>query len=166
MEHMIRIMRVMPLALMLAGGGILAGCGMMKPSPPKPQLLKLSFSISADVNPDDKNRPSPIVLRIYQLKDDAAFKDAEFFALSDKEQATLGPTLVSRLEVELNPGEQRTVDYQLSPDAHFVGVAAQYRDYRNAAWRAEIGSPNKPLTIKKKKLSVAAARAAVTVSAQ
>jgi type VI secretion system protein VasD len=162
---MVRITRMIPLALMLAGCGMLAAC---KASPPKPQLLKLSFSISADVNPDDKNRPSPIVLRIYQLKDDAPFKDAEFFALSDKEQATLGPALVSRLEVELNPGEQRTVDFQLSPDAHFVGVAAQYRDYRNAAWRAEIGSQNKPLAamIKKKKLTVAATRALVTVSAQ
>jgi type VI secretion system protein VasD len=161
---MVRIMRMIPLALMLASCGMLAAC---KASPPKPQLMKLSFSISADVNPDDKNRPSPIVLRVYQLKDDAPFKDAEFFALSDKEQATLGPALVSRIEVELNPGEQRTVDFQLSPDAHFVGVAAQYRDYRNAAWRAEIGS-QKGLTgmIKKKTLTVAAARAAVTVSAQ
>lgn len=165
MQHMVRITRMIPLALMLASGGMLAAC---KAAPPKPQLLKLSFSISTDVNPDDKNRPSPIVLRVYQLKDDAPFKDAEFFALSDKEQATLGPALVSRIEFELNPGEQRTVDYQLSPDAHFVGVAAQYRDYRNAAWRAEIGSQNKPLagTIKKKKLTVAAARAAVTVSVQ
>lgn len=156
---------MMALALLLAGGGMLAAC---KSSPPKPQLTKLSFSISADVNPDDKNRPSPIVLRVYQLKDDAPFKDAEFFALSDKEQATLGASLVSRIEVELGPGEQHTVDLQLSPDAHFLGVAAQYRDYRNAAWRAEIGSPTKALiaVVKKKKLVVAAARAAVTLSAQ
>jgi len=162
---MVRILRVSALALMLASGGMLAGC---KSAPPKPQPLKLSFSISADVNPDDKHRPSLIVLRVYQLKDDAPFKEAEFFALSDKEQATLGASLVSRLEVELNPGEQHTENLQLSPDTHFLGVAAQYRDYRNAAWRAEIGSANKPLAsvIKKKNVAVAAARAAVTVSAQ
>lgn len=159
---MLRTMCTMALALAVAS------CGMLKASPPKPQLLKLSLSVSADVNPDAQNRPSPIVLRIYQLKDDAAFKDADFFALYDKEQATLAAALVSRVEFEVAPGEQRTVDYQLSPDARFVGVAAAYRDIRNAAWRAEIGSQDKGLAgmTKKKKMSVAAGRARVSLSAQ
>jgi type VI secretion system protein VasD len=153
---MMRTLRT--LALVSAGLVWLAACGS---SPPKPQALKLNIAVSADVNPDTQNRPSPIVVRVYQLKDDAAFKDAEFFVLYDKEQATLAAALVSREEFELAPGEHRAVDYKLSPDAHFVAVAAAYRDIRNAAWRAEIGAP-----IKKKKIGVTIERARVSVAAE
>jgi type VI secretion system protein VasD len=146
------------LVLISAGVASLAGCGS---SPPKPQAMKLSVAMSADVNPDTQNRPSPIVVRVYQLKDDAAFKDADFFALYDKEQATLAAALVSREEFELAPGEHHDADYKVSPDTHFIAVTAAYRDIRNAAWRAEMGAP-----VKKHKIAVAVERARVTVAAQ
>src|SRR5271167_4330924 len=131
-----RTFRAMPIALVLAACTMFAACA----SAPKPQPVnvKLNIVVSADVNPDAQNRPSPIVVRIYQLKDDAAFKDADFFALYDKEQATLAASMISRQEFEVAPGTQKTVDYQLSLDARFVGVAAAYRDIRNASWRAEV----------------------------
>jgi type VI secretion system protein VasD len=143
----------------------LTGC---KSAPPKPHVVKLTVAASADANPDAQNRPSPIVVRVYQLKDDAAFKDADFFALYDKEQATLAASLVSREEFEVAPGSQKTLDYQLSLDAKFVGVAAGYRNIRDAAWRAEIGAQDKGLgaIAKKKKLNVSAGRASVTVTAE
>lgn len=126
----------------------------------------MDIVVSADVNPDAANRPSPIVVRVYQLKDDAAFKDADFFALNDKEQATLAAALVSREEFVLAPGEHRAVDFKLSPDAHFVAVAAAYRDIRNAQWRAEIGAPDKGLVnvVKKNKIGIAVERAKVGFS--
>ena len=158
-----RILRM--LALMMAGLAWVAGCGS---SPPKPQAVKMNIVVSADVNPDAENRPSPIVVRVYQLKDDAAFKDADFFTLYDKEQATLAAALVSRVEFELAPGEHRAVDYKLSPDAHFVGVAAAYRDIRNASWRAEIGAPDKGMMnlVKKNKIGIAVDRARVSFPAE
>jgi type VI secretion system protein VasD len=161
---MMRMMRRAPIALlMLASCGWLTACGS---SPPKPQPVKINLVASADVNPDAENRPSPVVVRVYQLKDDAAFKDADFFALYDKEQATLAAALVSRVEFELAPGEQRAVDYQLTPDAHFVVVVAAYRDIRNAQWRAEIGAPDKPIAalVKKNKISVKVEHARVSIA--
>jgi len=151
--------------LLLAGLALLAGCGS---SPPKPQPIKMNIVVSADANPDAQNRPSPIVVRVYQLKDDAAFKDADFFALYDKEQATLAAALVSREEFELAPGEHRSVDYKLSPDAHFVGVTAAFRDIRNASWRAEMGAPDKRMInlVKKNKIGIAVDRARVSFPAE
>jgi type VI secretion system protein VasD len=159
-----RALRVMGSGLLLAGLAWLSGCGS---SPPKPQPIKMNIVVSADVNPDAENRPSPIVVRVYQLKDDAAFKDADFFTLYDKEQATLAAALVSREEFELAPGEHRAVDYKLSPDAHFVAVAAAYRDIRNAAWRAETGAPDKRMInmVKKNKIGIAVDRARVSFAA-
>jgi type VI secretion system protein VasD len=165
MQPMVRTFRILPIALLLASSLTLTAC---KSGPPKPQVLKLSVAVSADANPDGQNRPSPIVIRIYQLKDDGAFKDADFFALYDKEQATLAASLISRQEFEVAPGAQKVADYQVSPDARFVGVAAGYRNIRDAVWRAEIGSQDKGLAgiAKKKKLNVSAGRASVTVSAE
>ena len=165
MKPMTRIFRTLSIALLMPSCLTLTAC---KSAPPKPKVLKLNVAVSADANPDAQNRPSPIVIRVYQLKDDAAFKDADFFALYDKEQPTLAASLISRQEFEVAPGAQKVVDYQLAPDAKFFGVAAGYRNIRDAAWRAEIGSQDKGLAAiaKKKKLNVSAGRAAVTVSAE
>jgi type VI secretion system protein VasD len=157
--------RALPIVLLMASCLALTAC---KSAPPKPHVVKLTVAASADANPDAQNRPSPIVVRVYLLKDDAAFKDADFFALYDKEQATLAASLVSREEFEVAPGSQKTLDYQLALDAKFVGVAAGYRNIRDAAWRTEIGTQDKGLAslAKKKKLNVSAGRASVTVSAE
>jgi|ERR1700733_8984583 type VI secretion system protein VasD len=157
--------QALPIVLLMAGCLALTAC---KSAPPKPQVVKLTVSAGADANPDAQNRPSPIVVRVYQLKDDAAFKDADFFALYDKEQATLAAALVSREEFEVAPGAQKSIDYKLAPDAKFVGVAAAYRNIRDATWRAQIGTQDKGLAgiAKKKKLNVAAGRASVTLSAE
>jgi len=156
--------RTIRMAVVLMSLG-LAACGS---SPPKPQAVKMKITVSADVNPDGASRPSPVVVRVYQLKDDAAFKEADFFALYDKEQATLAAALVSREEFELTPNEHRAVDYKLSPDAHFVGVAAAYRDIRNAQWRAEVGAPDKRMLnmVKKNQISIAVERARVSIAAE
>ena len=156
-----RILRTISIAFLLVSSAWLVACSS---APPKPQLVKLTLIASADVNPDGQNRPSPIVVRLYQLKDDAAFKDADIFTLFDKEQATLAAALVSREEYELAPGEHRNVDLQLSHDARFVGVIAAYRDIRNAQWRAQIGAPDKKLMnmIKKNKIGVAVEHARIS----
>jgi type VI secretion system protein VasD len=152
--------------LILAACAALAACGSAPPKP-QPVKLKLTVTVSPDVNPDAQNRPSPIVVRIYQLKEDTAFKGADYFALYDKEQATLAATLVSREELELAPAERNTADYAVSPDTRFIGVAAAYRDIRNAEWRAQIGSAEKGLAdaIKKGQIAIAVDRARVSFAA-
>ena len=130
------------LALLLTGiCVVVSACSATPPPQPAPTAIdvRMNVVVSADVNPDLQNRPSPIVVRIYQLKDDAAFRDAEFFALYDREQPTLAASLVSRNEFELLPGERRAVDMSFSTDTRFIAVAAAYRDIREADWRAVCG---------------------------
>jgi type VI secretion system protein VasD len=158
-----RTWRTMPIAFLLAACAVLAACAAAPPPPPKPVNVKLSIAVSADVNPDAQNRPSPVVVRIYQLKDDAAFKGADYFALYDTEQATLAAALVSRVEFELAPGERHVADFLLSPDTRFIGIAAAYRDIRNAAWRAQAGSADKGVAdlVKNNTIAIAVERARV-----
>ena len=145
------------LAMALAG----ASCGKAPPPPPTappppvtiaaaPEAkVKTSLTIAAgtDVNPDINGRPSPVVVRVYQLKADGAFTGAEFFALYNEEEKALGPELITRDEFVLAPAESRTLDVTLSPETRFVGAIAAFRDIRNAQWRAVLAAPKTGMTV-------------------
>lgn len=146
-------------AMLLALAGALAGC---KTAPPKPLLVSMRVTIGAAANPDQNGKPAPVVVRLYQLKDDAAFSAADFFALYDNEMMTLGPALIERREFELAPGEQRSFDYAVAADARFIGAIAAFRDIRNAQWRASAPTPKKKL--RKIPLAVAVDRLQITLS--
>ena len=136
--------------LALAGFGLvtatsagLVGCG----SPPKPvtSQIQLSISSTADLNPDTRNRPSPVSVRIYGLKAAAAFEAADFFSLFEKDTATLGADIVRREDLFLRPGETKTLELSLPADAKVLAVLVAYRDLERARWRVvraiEVGKP-------------------------
>ena len=143
-----------------------AGCG-KKPPPASPApapaapppitiaapaeaKVKAVMTITAgvDTNPDATGRPSPVVVRVYQLKTDASFNGAEFFALFDNDQKVLGAELISRDEFVMTPAERRTIDVVVSDQTRFVGAIAAYRDIRNSQWRAlAAAAPKKGLNI-------------------
>ena len=102
---------------------------------------------SPDVNPNDEGRPSPIVVRIYQLRDDMAFRSASFSRLYDDEQNALGQDLISRQQVALAPGEQRNINVRLAKDARFVGAVAAFRQMASARWRETVAAPQNGLKV-------------------
>jgi type VI secretion system protein VasD len=136
-----------------------AACAKAPPPPPAPSAMTIAaagdakikapmtIAASEDANPDSSGRPSPIVVRVYQLKTDAAFNAAEFFPLFDDEQKVLGAELISRDEFVLAPAEKRTIDVAFSGEARYVGAIAAFRDIRNAQWRVLVPAPKKGLTV-------------------
>ena len=118
--------------------GILAGCGS---SPPKPTRVEGSIAAATGLNPSINERPSPLLLRIYELRSATAFSQADFMALYQSDQATLAADLVVREEVMLQPGEMRPYNKQLSPETRFIGVVAVYRNVERATWRALVPVP-------------------------
>lgn len=121
----------------------LAACA-AKPAKPVPARAQLIAS--ADVNPDASGRASPIVVRLFQLRNDGELATADFFALYEKEKEALGASLISREEYVLAPGETRELDLPLSPETRYIGALAAYRDIRGSQWRAVAKVPEKKLT--------------------
>jgi len=123
--------------LLVAGAlavlAVLAGCA----SAPKPVVTAVTLDITAaaDLNPDARGRASPLTVRVYALKTPGVFQSADFFSLYDKDSATLGAELVKREEFQLAPGEKKTLQMTLEPDARSLGVMAAYRDLERARWR-------------------------------
>ena len=114
--------------------------------PAKPMQTHAQLIVSSDANPDLSGRASPIVVRLFQLRNDGEFASADFFALYDKEKEILGASLISREEYVLAPGETRALDLPVSAEARFIGALAAYRDIRSAHWRAVTRAPEKTLT--------------------
>jgi type VI secretion system protein VasD len=126
-----------------------ADAGAAAPSVAPPSNVKVPMTVAsrADANPDATGRPSPVVLRVYQLKTDAVFSRSEFFARFDDEQKVLGSELISRDEFVLTPAENRNLEITLNDDTRFVGAIAAFRDIRNAQWRILAKTPLRGLTI-------------------
>ena len=123
--------------LMILGGAALAlaalsGCE--KKAAPTEVEAHLRAAVS--MNPDDTNRPSPMVVRYYELSALGAFESADFFALYNNDQSILGASLLAREEMELAPSESRVLRRVVSPGTRYVGFVAAYRDIANAQWRA------------------------------
>jgi type VI secretion system protein VasD len=117
-------------------------------APPEAKTkASMMLSASADANPDGTGRPSPVVVRVYQLKTDAAFKGAEFFALFDDDQKVLGPEMITRDEYVLAPSEKKSIDVSVSKETRFVGALAAFRDIRNAQWRGLVAAPRSGLNV-------------------
>lgn len=127
---------------------------------PKPARVDGSIVAAAALNPSVSGRPSPLLLRVYELRSAASFNQADFMALYQTDQAALGPDLVAREEIMLRPGETRLFARALAPDTRFIGVVAAYRDLERSVWRAIVpvqGGKAHQLRVLADSLSISAA---------
>ncbi|PIM51005.1 type VI secretion system lipoprotein TssJ [Roseateles chitinivorans] len=130
--------------LALGALGLLGGCSSIDKlnpfsSSPKPTEVRGSIQASAQLNPSVNKRPSPLLVRVYELKSANAFNAADFISLYQKDQAELGAEMVAREEMTLQPGESRPIAKKtLSPETRFIAVFGAYRDLEHARWRAVV----------------------------
>ncbi len=97
---------------------------------------------SATVNPGENGRPLPVVVRLYQLKNDVAFRAAAYDGLYKDDQGTLGSDIVDKpTAVTLRASDQTVVSLLVSSEVRFIGVVAFYRQYDNAQWKILIPTP-------------------------
>lgn len=118
--------------LLSACAALLWGCA----SGPKPTPVDIQLAGAATVNPDSRNRPSPVMVRVYELKTPAAFESADFFSLFDKDRETLAADMNARDEFVLQPGQTLSLKRLAKPDTRFIAVLAAYRDLERSRWRA------------------------------
>jgi type VI secretion system protein VasD len=114
---------------------LLGACGS---KPILPNVLTVDVQATANLNPSSSGRPSPVVVRVYELKAAAPFESADFVSLFEKDQATLGGDVVARDEFVLRPGETKAIRRELDVDSKFIAVMAIFRDLERAKWRAVV----------------------------
>lgn len=137
--------------MLLAASALLGGCGMFggdkSPAPmeieikPAPEEASLDFLAVASplINPAADGTPAPAMLRLYQLKGDTAFVNANFRQLWEDDEATLGPTLLGKTEMILEPGGVKRIASNLIEGTVIVAVVVGFRNFEEAKWRAMVG---------------------------
>ncbi|ROM56915.1 type VI secretion system-associated lipoprotein [Pseudomonas canadensis] len=118
----------------LAALVLMAGCSSLSPYS---DITKLNLKLTASdqLNPDLNGRPSPIVVRLFELKHPVSFENADFFSLYERAKESLAPDMVASEELELRPGETVEFKLRLEEGSRYVGVLAAYRDLSETQWR-------------------------------
>lgn len=144
MPGSIRTWAAVALALWLSGCGLF---GKDKPPPPTeieikpaPAEAQIDFIAMASplINPLPDGQPSPLVLRLYLLNADTNFVNASFRQLWEADEATLGPTMLGKTELVLNPGGVERVKAEMVEGTVLVAVVVGFRNFEEAKWRAMV----------------------------
>ena len=159
--------------LSLAAAAALSACSAPQPVAPKEQVkLKLAIDAKSTVNPDDKGRASPVLVRLYELKTETVFENADYFSLDTNDKTVLMQDLLARDEFVLRPGESRDIERKLNPDTRALGLLIGYRELGKAQWRTVYKLPPAPevawyrtvIPARKVKLQVSLDQQSITVS--
>ena len=97
--------------------------------------LDIAITAASDVNPDEKERARPLLVRFYELRSSANFETADYFSLHSGDRAVIGTDLLSREEFVVRPGEQRNIRRKSHPDIEAIAVIAGYQDLATSDWR-------------------------------
>ena len=95
--------------------------------------VRLTFDVSSDINPDSSGRPSPLMVRVYELKSPTLFERANFIDLYQRDQQVLGADYIAKHDIRrLTPGDERVETLMLSDDAQYIAVFAEFTRYQDA----------------------------------
>ncbi len=104
-------------------------CGCVKPR------IDLAVASQANINPDHTGRPSPVIVKVYEMRSDLAFSQSDFHPLFESPVQVLGAELLAADEMVLVPGEARRITYDPVSEARFLGVLAGFRQMERAKWK-------------------------------
>jgi type VI secretion system protein VasD len=130
------------LSFALSACGAFSGSG--TPAAKEPARLDIEIHAGSDLNTDAKGRGAPMLLRVYELKSEAAFAEADFFALQKSDKALLGADLLAVDQFVVRPGETRRIRRKSHPETTVIGVFAAYNDLPHAVWRTVHKMPSAP----------------------
>ncbi len=138
--------RSITLIIALLMTAVISGCFSKDPPPAPATIINAEVLASDVINPDGEGRPSPIVVRLYELKNLGTFNTIEFFPLYNEEAATLGDDLVYREEFSLIPGGKKLYTRTPAADTQYLAVIAAFRNIDQATWKAAVPIPAERIT--------------------
>lgn len=139
---LIRIVLLAFVAIWSAGcsslltGGLGTLGGLSGPRQELPVPLEITVYAAENVNPAENQRPSPVLVSVFEMSGTTAFQSVDFFALQQPESAVLGEELIHSEQQVLLPGETRVIRRTAAPRSRYLGVVVGFRDLEGSVWRA------------------------------
>jgi len=140
------------LAGLAAGAGavvLVAGCSSAEPAPaaPKPcdvQIVTLNIYAADNINPNDNGNPRPVVVRLYQLKNDVRMENASYDDILLKDKETLQDDMLKVDEVSLFPNDLVQVRFERMKEASVLGGVALFHSPKGTSWKTFYAFPLLP----------------------
>ncbi|NQZ32441.1 MAG: type VI secretion system lipoprotein TssJ [Oceanospirillaceae bacterium] len=98
------------------------------------KIINISISANSGSNPDLAGRPSPTVIKIYQLSSDGKFKQTDFFTLYD-DDSTLSSDVLEHRELLLASQSSNSLLMTLDPKTQYIGITAAFQQSNNAKYK-------------------------------
>lgn len=127
-----------------------AGCAT---APDRAVPLQLDIEVAADANPDDRGRPSPVVLSIFELVQPERFNRCTYLSLLATPHKCLHEDLLgTHRTLAVAPGTQRIIELAAAPGSRHIGVVAEFVQFADAKNR--INAPLSPTRSNRVKLRI------------
>jgi type VI secretion system protein VasD len=128
--------------------GLLDASGLRK-LPPLPEAqqaprnVALRLHAAKRLNLDARGQPLALLVRIYKLRQRAAFEQAPYaaFLSPQSEREALGADLLEVRELTLVPSQQLELNEKLSREAAWLGVVALFHSPLQQGWRLAFAAP-------------------------
>lgn len=136
--------------LAAAASASAAGCAtssaqaVQEPKKCEVQKVTLSIVASPTINPTLDDEPRPVVVRIYQLKNDVRLNGAKFEQVWKEDEKVLADDVVKKDEVFVYPNSQTELKFERDPAAENVVAAAMFRNPTGRSWYASFELPPPP----------------------
>jgi type VI secretion system protein VasD len=127
----------------------LVGCAstVVPPKAPEkcpPQTLSLSFLASSRLNPTPDGQSRPLVVRVYELKEDARLLNASFEQVWQDDKATLADDVVKVQEVQVYPAQRVDLKVDRTEPVNHIAAVALFREPKSRGWLSMIDLPPVP----------------------
>jgi type VI secretion system protein VasD len=133
-------------ASVMLGG--LVGCSNTpppeEPDPCNVQMVTLRVFGSDLINPNENERPRPVVVRLYQLANDLRMLNARYDDILLKDAETLGEDVLKKDEVVVYPNDVVEIKFERIPEAYYLGGAAMFHGPQGQSWKTFYEFPPMP----------------------
>jgi len=130
------------------GGASLAGCSPAAPAQaPKPcdvQVVTLNVYAADNINPNERGNPRPVVVRLYQLKNDVRMENATYDEILLKDKETLGEDFGKVDELEVFPNDLVQVRFERMKEASVLYGVALFHGPKGTSWKTSYAFPPTP----------------------
>lgn len=98
--------------------------------------LQIDFVVDADINPDELGKPSPLFIRMYELKTSKMMNKADFIGIYERDKEVLGADMVNVHKLKrFKPGESRTEHFVLDKGTNYVALYAEFLEFKGARYK-------------------------------
>lgn len=116
------------------------------PDPCNVQIVTLNLYAGDLINPNEDERPRPVVVRLYQLTSDLRMLNAKYNDILLKDAEVLKDDILKVDEIEVFPNDLVEIKFERIPEAVMLAGVAMMHDPQGNSWKTYYEFPPMPNT--------------------